>query len=285
MPVRIVVRLQPVRPEAVPPQHTGPAVNAAFLDAVRDADPGLAAVLHDSPKYKPFTLTPLLDDRDRAPSAQGAAARFEIGLLVDGHTATVLGALQARTGYVVGDTEYRTTEVSIGALASFEDLAYQACPRTAWGFRLLTPVSFASARDEGARRERPWPEPQRVFGNLTQRWNTFAGPVALPDTAQPVIEQHLETAGGQVRIEQHLIEPSQRGRRAGYRHGSVGRVSYRLAAPASAPDEAKLALDALAAFATFAGFGDRTANGMGHVHLEPPPSPRPTGTRPSKQHP
>ena len=285
MPVRIVVRLDPVRPEAVPPRHTGPAVNAAFLAAVRDADPGLAAVLHDSPRYKPFTLTPLLDDRDGAPSAPGAAARFEVGLLVDGHTAAVLAALQTRTSYMVADTEYRTTGVSITAIVSFEDLAGQARPRAAWGFRLLTPVSFATARDEGPRRERPWPEPVRVFGNLAQRWNSFAGGVTLPDVVQTVTQRHLETAGGQVRIVEHLIEPSQGDRRAGYRHGSVGRVSYRLADPGSAPEEGKLALDALAAFACFAGFGDRTANGMGHVRLEPPPSPRRAGSHPSKRSP
>lgn len=283
MPVRIVVRLEPVRAEAVPPPHTGPAVNAAFLDAVRDTDPDLGAALHDSPRYKPFTLTPLLDDRDGAPSVAGRAVRFEVGLLVDGHTATVLGALKAREGYVVGATEYRTTEVSIVALASFEDLAHQARPQAAWGFRLLTPVSFATARDEGARRERPWPEPARVFGNLAQRWDRFAGEVGLPGAAHLAIEQHLETAGGQVRIVEHLVESSQADRRAGYRHGSVGRVSYRLAAPDSVPDEGKLALDALAAFAPFAGFGDRTAYGMGYVRFDPPPSSRQPGVTRSRR--
>lgn len=279
MPVRIVVRLEPVRADGVPSLHTGPAVNAAFLDAVRDTDPDLAAAFHDSPRYKPFTLTPLLDDRDAAPSASGRAVRFEVGLLVDGHTATVLGALKSREGYAIGATGYRTTDVSIGALASFEDLAHQARPQVAWGFRLLTPVSFATARDEGARRERPWPEPARVFGNLAQRWDRFAGEVALPDSAHTAIEQHLETAGGQVRIVEHLVEPSQADRRAGYRHGSVGRVSYRLAAPDSVPDKGKLALDALTAFAPFAGFGDRTAYGMGHVRIEPPPSRQPGANR------
>jgi len=282
MPVRIVVRLEPARPEAVPPRQTGPAVNAALLAAVREVDPELATALHDSPRYKPFTLTPLLDDRDNAPSAPGAAARFEVGLLIDEHTATVLGALQARPSHLIGETEYRTADVSIAAIASFEDLAYRACPRGSWGFRLLTPVSFATARDEGPRRERPWPEPVRVFRNLAQRWNSFACEVALPEQVHTVIDQHLETAGGQVRIMEHLIEPSQRDRRAGYRHGSVGRVSYRLADPANAPEEGKLALDALARFADFAGFGDRTANGMGHVQLQPPPPPKRSGSPSSK---
>lgn len=282
MPVRIVVRLEPMRSEAVPPSQTGPAVNAAFLAAVRDVDPELATALHDSPRYKPFTLTPLLDDRDGAPSAPGAAARFEVGLLVDEHTATVLGALQTRPSYAIAETKYRTAGVSITAIASFEDLAYQAHPHGSWGFRLLTPVSFATARDEGPRRERPWPEPVRVFGNLAQRWNSFACGVALPEQVHTVINQHLETAGGQVRIVEHLIEPSQRERRAGYRHGCVGRVSYRLANPSKAPEEGKLALDALAGFANFAGFGDRTANGMGYVQLQPPPAPKRPGSHPPK---
>ncbi|MGH3916117.1 MAG: hypothetical protein ACRDTC_22320, partial [Pseudonocardiaceae bacterium] len=69
----------------------------------------------------------------------------------------MLGALQSRTGYTIGTTEYHTADVSLTANASFEELAYQACTRRSWGFRLITPVSFATTREEGARRERPWP--------------------------------------------------------------------------------------------------------------------------------
>lgn len=71
MPTRIVVGLVPVDGNAVPPQHTGPAVYAALLKAVGRVDPGLAARLHDSPKFKSFTITPVLGEDDLTPTEGG----------------------------------------------------------------------------------------------------------------------------------------------------------------------------------------------------------------------
>lgn len=239
-------------------------------------------MLHDSPRYKPFTLTPPHEDRDNTPSTPGTPARFEVGLLVDGHTATMLVALRVRDGYTIGDTAYRSVDVSVTAIATVEDLAYQARPRVAWGFRSLTPVSFASARDKGPRRERSWPEPTRVLTNLAHRWDRFAGPVALPDAVWTVIEQHLETVGGQVQITDYLIEPSQHHRRAGYRHGSVGHASYRLAAPTKAPTTANSPWTRWPA----SGTAPPTAGDASASNPHPPPGaqapPRPEGTPPDR---
>ena len=48
MPVRIAVALTPEHDRAVPPPHTGLAVYAAFLGAVRARHPELPVALHDS---------------------------------------------------------------------------------------------------------------------------------------------------------------------------------------------------------------------------------------------
>ena len=107
--------------------------------------------------------------------------------------------------------------------------------------------------------------PVRVLRNLAARWDTFAGDVALPPDTVAVLSDHVEVVDGDLRIIEHLVEPSNRDSPAGYLRGSVGTVRYRLADAHRVPAEIRRALDALAGFAEFAGFGDRTAMGMGYV--------------------
>jgi CRISPR-associated endoribonuclease Cas6 len=265
MPVRIAVALTPEHDRAAaPPPHTGPAMYAAFLGAVRERHPELSIALHDSVRYKPFVLTPLLDDCDRAPREAGPA-RFEVGLLSDELTGPVLGALTGLDRVRVGRTWYLPDPPEVVSAAPYPELALAAEPATEWSFRLLTPVGFASARDEPVRRQRPWPDPVRVLRNLAARWDTFAGDVALPLDTVAVLSDHVEVVDGDLRITEHLVEPSKRDSPAGYLRGSVGTVRYRLADAHRVPAEIRRALDALAGFAEFAGFGDRTAMGMGYV--------------------
>lgn len=262
MPVRIRVDLIPDQPTAVPPPQNAPAVNAAFLAAVRAEDPDLAAALHDAPRYKPFTLTPLLDLHDRTPTQPGAPARFEIGLLVDELTAPLLAALHAGGRHRIGKTTYRTGDVSVLSAQDYPSIAQAAAQATRWSFTLITPVSFATAADQGARREHPWPIPERVFTNLADRWNAFAGLARLPSATHHTIHNHLETVDGTLHLTRHLVKTPDI-----HRTGAVGTVSYRIADPHTVPTEVIPALNALTTFATTAGFGDRTALGMGHIRL------------------
>jgi CRISPR-associated endoribonuclease Cas6 len=270
VPTRIVVGLVPVDGHAVPPRHTGPAVYAALLKAVGGVDPALAARLHDSPKFKSFTITPVLGEDDVTPTVAGRAARFEVGLLEDTDTATVLAALTATETVVIGRTVYRSVSARLSDARSYEELAEGAEPGTVWSFDLVTPVSFATARGQGARRQQPWPDAARVFANLAGRWDTFA-PAAgtLPDAALVAVGEHLECCAGAVQLRRYLVEPSRRDHEDGYRVGATGQVSYRLAMPARLPRVALRAVDTLARFAQYAGMGDRTAMGMGYVRLRP----------------
>ncbi|MDG4765246.1 CRISPR system precrRNA processing endoribonuclease RAMP protein Cas6 [Solwaraspora sp. WMMD406] len=273
MPTQIVVSLVPTAATAVPPPHTGPAVYAAFLKAVRAVDPELSTVLHDRPRYKPFTLSPIVDERGRAPSEPGQPARIVVGLLVDAYAAPVLAALHSAAGHQIAQTRYRTVDVAVHAL-SYAELATGADPdATTWAFDLLTPVGFATGRGDGARRQRPWPDAERVFGNLSRRWDAFAGEVALPASAATAVADHLEVVDAQLRMATHLVEPGQHNPEHRFRRGTVGSVTYQLAEATGVPGDARRAVDALATFATYAGFGDRTAMGMGHVRrrLSPPP--------------
>jgi CRISPR-associated endoribonuclease Cas6 len=253
-------------------------VHAALLAAIRQVAQPLAQHLHDGPKFKSFTTTPLLGTDDRSPTAPGMPARFEVGLLTDTNTATVLAALTDTPTIHIGRTEYRVDGVELAGAAPYEVLAGQAEAHTEWTFDLLTPVSFATALGQGARRQHPWPDAVRVFTNLADRWDCFApSGLVLPADARTAIEDHLETSGGNVRLVEYLVEPSRLRDQDGYRRGAVGTVTYRLAAAGALPGVALRALDALAGFACYAGMGDRTALGMGHVRLGRGARPRSSG--------
>ena len=276
MPTRLVVRLETERANAVPPPHTGPAIHAAFLRAVGGSDQKLAAGMHDDRKHKSFSLTPLLDDHDHPPTRPGVPARFEVGLLRDEDIVPVLAALAAPRRWRIGTTGYRATSVEAVASASYEELALEARVSRQWSFDLLTPVGFGTARQDGVRRSVSWPDPARVLTLLAARWNRFAGRhVALPDDIAHVVGEHLQVNGGTLRVVPHLVEPNQRTHPTGYRHGSIGTMSYEVVAANDVPVETLRALDALANFADYAGCGDRTAVGMGYVRHRPTSTPVP----------
>jgi CRISPR-associated endoribonuclease Cas6 len=270
-----MVLLEPTSATAVPPPQTGPAVNAAFLKAVDSLDPALAKELHDCPRYKPFTVSPVLGEDGRAPTVPGQPARFAVSLLADRYLAVVLAALHAQSALPVqiARTAYRVVGVEVRT-RSYADLADRArADPVEWTFELLSAVGFATSLGDGARREHPWPDADRVFGNLARRWAAFGTDAPLPAGVGAAITDHLETVDGCVSIVRHLVLPGQRNPDHRFRRGSVGTVRYRLAAPDGLPADVRAAVDALAAFAEYAGFGDRTAMGMGHVRLRREPGP------------
>jgi CRISPR-associated endoribonuclease Cas6 len=271
MPVRIVVTLEADPPGALPPPQTGPALAAAFLRAVGLVHPEVAARLHDGPRPKPYALTPLLDEDDRPPRRGSERTRFEVGVLVDELFAPMYSAVMADTPWRVGRTSYRRKATEVAAMSSYAAMAVDATPATSWGFRLATPTGFGAAKEEGARRQRVLPQPEWVFRSLSNRWQAFAdAPDAdLPRTLPGAVEGHLEVVDCDLRVGEHLVKPGVPPVR-----GCVGTVRFALAEPERVPTEARRALDALAAFAAFAGLGDRTTVGMGYAVPLPSTPPR-----------
>jgi CRISPR-associated endoribonuclease Cas6 len=274
------VSLAPEVPGALPPPQTGPAVAAAFLNAIGLSDSDLAAYLHDGPRPKPYALTPLLDEADRPPRRGSTRTRFEIGVLADDLLAPMLAALMEDRPWRIGRTSYRRLATDVTGLASYPDIFNAAKPATTWDFHLLTPVAFSTAKEEGARRQRPLPQPEWVFRALYTRWHALAGSATspIPDTLPVAVEEHLEVVDCELRTAEHLVK-------AGVPavNGCVGTVRYALAEAAAVPASARCALDALATFATFAGIGDRTAVGMGFArlkpHIKPVKPPKPVTTK------
>jgi CRISPR-associated endoribonuclease Cas6 len=271
MPVRIAVTLEAESPGALPPPHTGPAIAAAFLRAVGQVHPEVATRLHDGPPPKPYALTPLLDEADRPPGRGSRRTRFEVGILVDELFASIYGALMTDATWRIGRTAYRRTATDVTAMAGYAELMGSAKPATSWGFRLVTPTGFSAAREEGARRQRVLPQPEWIFRSLFTRWQAFVDtPEAeMPESLVAAVEEHLEVIDCDLRVGEHMVKAGVSPVR-----GCVGTIRFALAEPDRVPDDARCALDALAAFAAFVGLGDRTTVGMGYAC--PLPAARPT---------
>ena len=266
MPARIVVAVHPTDGRALsPPPHTGPAVSAALLAAIRDGGlPDLADAMHNVPPPKPYALTPLLDERDRPASPASRSVRFEVGVLADMLVAPLLGVLHDTRRIRVGQCQLALGEPELAATQTYPVLASTATDRSGWTLTIVTPAAVATSRGEGARRLRPLPEPEWVFGSLLTRWAALAPDGLLPDNdLVTAIEQHLTVEDLRLRMAEHLVKAGQPTRR-----GVIGQITYRLAEAPKVPPPVRVGLDALMRFATYAGIGDRTSAGMGHVRLD-----------------
>jgi CRISPR-associated endoribonuclease Cas6 len=264
MPARMVVPLQPVNGRPKLPPHTGPAVSAALLAAVRDSGlADLANAMHNLPPPKPYALTPLLDERDRPASPASRSMRFEIGVLADELVAPLLGVLHNTRTMRLANCELALRQPELTAAQPYPSLATEATENSGWTLTILTPAAFATSRGEGARRLRPLPQPEWVFRSLLSRWTALAGGGLLPDNDLAVaIEQHLTVEDLQLKMAEHLVKAGQPTRR-----GVTGTITYRLAGAGKLTPPVRIGLDALMRFATYAGIGDRTSVGMGHVRL------------------
>ncbi|MCD0449393.1 CRISPR-associated endoribonuclease Cas6 [Actinocorallia sp. API 0066] len=263
MPARIGVLLEAGRGAAGRPAvHTGPAVNAAFLAAVRDGgEAELATLFHEARPPKPYTLTPLLDERDRPARGVGERVRFEVGVLSDTLTAPVLLALSRLSRTRVANCHYSVAGIEVLRAEPYAELLDAARSVRRWTFDIRTPAAFFTAREEGVRRVRPFPTPEWVFSDLYRRWNAFGPP--MDDETADAITGNLEAVEHRLVTSEHLLKAG-----APTVRGCVGTISYRVVGQPGA--DAVLALDALVRFSAYAGIGDRTNIGMGHVHPTSP---------------
>jgi hypothetical protein len=107
----------------------------------------------------------------------------------------------------IGSALYRTAKVTVPMSVTYEEIASEAGTATAWKFTLATPTSFATAADEGPRREIPWPDPARAFANLARRWCYFAPGAPLPEDTGTVIQSHIEVADFDIRMARFPVKP------------------------------------------------------------------------------
>lgn len=258
----------------------GHQAHAAFLDAIRVADPALSATLHASGvPVRPFTMSPLLgtgrprgDEVTLSPERTYALrctvldaavyerfmARF---LQSDGRPLLRLG----RASLLI--REIRTTPGSHpwAGYTTWQELADGAQPRPELTLEFASPTAFSFGQKAWGKKIVLLPQPELVFDSLARAWNLLA-PASLQVDRQALAEYLKEHAViKQLRISTRMLRFA-RSPQVGF----TGQATYGLM---QADGAARRQLAMLAEFAFYAGVGYKTTMGMGQCRrIEDGPS-------------
>jgi CRISPR-associated endoribonuclease Cas6 len=250
--------------QAPPVNHVGRALNAWLYGALARCDERLVDALHDGAGHRPFAVALVSEPPEEHLILSGgppiahllpdlAQGLLREGrLLLDGRWLRVEGLVSART-------ERFTTLVQRHLLRAVAPVPVRLTFRT--------PTTFHSRG-----RTLPLPVPEVLFLSLLQRWQAWGG-IDLG----PGAEATINGCAALRRHRLHSVSVQMEGRFAAF----VGVAEFTLVRPE--PSYAGL-LAALAAFAEFAGVGQKTAMGMGCVRAEllpPATDSPPTATAPA----
>ncbi len=264
-----VIALTPCAPATIV-ANQGRALHALFLRLIAEADPALAAQLHDDSQVKPFTCSNLWRPRDRTQQADGADALLHCTpgetwyirytTLTAALTATwltrALAALPAEVE--LSGATFRPLEVLHEGHPAAGRSSYAALtaaflvgtepPPTRWQFAFLTPTSFRSGGMTV-----PFPLPELLFGSLLDRWNAWS-PVTLPPETRRFAKECIAVSRYRLRTK------ALAGRGERIHRGAVGRCTY---AALNRDRYWCSAISTLSAFAFYSGAGYQTTQGMG----------------------
>lgn len=266
MPSAIVYSLTPANQASVP-SSLGRATHAAVLRLIRDADPALAAQIHDDEGVKPLTVSNV------GGLGPGKFTRVEPGRSYTLRVTLLTPALEAMAadwtpealgGLDLDGQQWRVTgrattgeESPWAGSTSYEELARPLLERPAelparWELGFVSPVTF---RRRGL--NMPLPLPELVFGSLLEKWNGFA-PIALPEEARRYAEECLAVSRYELRT---AASPTSGG---ALQIGAVGRCTY-IAAHRDRYWQA--CITALARLAFYSGVGAGATRGFGQARL------------------
>lgn len=268
MPIALMFTLRPAQAATVP-AHLGRATHAAVLRLIGNADPHLAAQMHDDAQVKPLTVSNLLGLPTRSKTVAvtpNTAYGLRVTLL-----APALEALAANWTVAPPDvldldgTDWQVIAITgdpavhpWAGQCSYESLATPALaraasdPPTRWTLEFAAPVTF---RQRGM--NQPLPTADLVFGSLLDKWNAFA-PLALPEEVRRFANECMAVSRFDLRS---LAEPTKSG---AWQIGAVGRCTY----TATNRDRYWLAcIDILAHFAFYSGIGAGATRGFGRARL------------------
>lgn len=252
--------------DAVIPEAHGHQSHAAFLALMQQADPQVAAWLHDENRRKPFTVSPLRSFRP-AHSEQlrvraGEEGWLRLTLAGDDYFRLFLGRFAEWGGaarLTIGRADFTVSAILTtpgshpwAGYLTPQDLLEKASSESEIRLELATPTAFSMGDGE----VELMPRPDLVFGGLARKWKEWCNvplPGPLPDRTW--LLEHVRTADMQLdRV------------RWRYEHrlqlGAVGQIAYRVF---KADPVTLCTLNVLADFAFFAGLGQKTTQGMGQA--------------------
>ncbi|QBD80772.1 CRISPR system precrRNA processing endoribonuclease RAMP protein Cas6 [Ktedonosporobacter rubrisoli] len=271
---------------------SGPHVQAAFLDIVRQADPALAARLHEPNLRRPYTLG-LFKDTAAAPCPPrghliyGQQA-FEIKpgqicwlrittldysvfssfvpyLMALGTTPQVrIGQLYFAISHLLL-TPVAQPEALAGwtARSSFAELATLEPARRRYCFHFASPTAFSRGQKAWGKLLKLFPEPADVFESLGRQWENFA-PTELSLSAAGLSPHCIATwCEDNLSISQYHLETCHLSAHKFGLPGFQGTITYEVKGQLDATQACWLTT--LARFALFSGAGYKTTMGMGQT--------------------
>ena len=220
----------------------GPASSQIPVEAPHAVVSGWLDIDHKAP-VKPYSLAP--------PRSVGGFTALEVRLLDDGLASRLLGG--APSGGRVRLGRHWFTVIAAAALqvrTPWTDL-HRRPPSRAWEVSYLSPTTFRRRT-----RTSPWPAPDSVLTSLASRWRAVS-PATAPKvnqaTARSLWVSDLDGRSETLQLRETIVS------------GFVGRVRY--VCDGSRVEAA--AVDALFAFAEYAGVGSHTAFGLGTATVTP----------------
>jgi CRISPR-associated endoribonuclease Cas6 len=266
--ISLVISLRPCAPiaDGDAPAWWGRAAHALLLKVVEQADPALAAGLHEGSGPRPFTASSLLgrfparrlDPQESYLLRLTAIQSPVAGILL--RAAGAGGPLAPGATLELAYQHLSVETVCVSAAghpwagaSSYPELAAAQLVGPAPAARQIS-LSFTSPTAFRSQdRHVPLPLPELVFGSLLERWNAFS-PLALPAETKRYAAECLAVS----RFD--LTSRPVQAKEGGLRVGGIGQITY---VTLNYDRYWMSVLNALAAFALFSGVGVSTATGLG----------------------
>ena len=266
MLVSCVVSLK-VKEEVLVPPSMGQVLHAFFLDRVRALEPGLSDMLHGPHPVKPFTVSPLwgkvVFEDNRWRLFPGEVYSFRITSLFPNLSTwlkeewvqslpeeiILAGAKLSFDGWTTDNKKHPWA-----GSTTYEEI-YNSVVNRDGAFNKVNLEFYSPTTFRVGGRNYPLPDPQLVFLNLLQKWNTFS-PIYLGENYIDFIKANV--LPGAYKLQTRIIHFDK------YKQvGFTGNCSFSIRKQRD--DILARVLFMLAEFAYYAGIGYKTTMGMGQV--------------------
>jgi CRISPR-associated endoribonuclease Cas6 len=243
MPYSIEFPLPPAGARRLPGNVVS-ALHANFFKWLELGDPPLARAMDAAEGVKPFTVSPLVMQREWA--------SFRITLLADDLFEILRRGTTLRPEVNLLGEVFPVREEPEVVGATYAQLAHGADASAATILHFRTPASFR-VNDM----HHVFPDPELVFTSYAARWNAFAPPELI------IAPAWLEWVRAAVAVSRFRLDSDVVYFGKYQQIGCVGRVQYRVSRPA--PEHMANVLNCLADYAFYCGTGNKTTQGMGQT--------------------
>jgi len=246
LPLKLLLKFEAERPVKL--SHLKPKVAHGIVFSFFKDSPEVGELLH-SGGIKPFSIS--INSHFRYPEREVKRFGIVFNLLDNSLYPKISRFFLGGGEFSVGGVKVELSWVKPLEVETYSSLLEGAEPSQDILIDFLSPTAFKRGSFDY-----PLPEPQLVFLGLLRKWNRFS-PVKLDREIYKKLQKLLTVSGCWIKTKK--VEVMEGAKFTGF----TGRVLFY----ADGKEEELRALNALAAFARFAGVGRKTTMGFGSVKL------------------